>query len=994
MTEPRIRPLRERIGLSSIRAQLWALFALMLAVLVGVLAIDEAAHQHTVRTLRQLQSDALTRMRHDQALADLYRIDIAETAFRVRNGRLSPPLGAARVASALQRSDASWASLQALPRTPRQRELFTEFQRSRIRADAAARRLESILRANDRPALVRFIERDLFAALDPVTAPGGELSKIAELQAGALVETEIAHKQRVRLLRLGFALVALALLTLLARRALREASRGVESLVDIAGRMQQRDYTARPQYRPRGELGTVMNAFLAMRDDVIAYERKLGDELERNEQVRATLERHVLLQQSLLDAAQVAILVVDDRGDWSGFNPFAERLLGWQAQQLIGRAVRYGGEPQPGDAPRLLPAQIDAMLAGLHVQGEAGDGDWRALHAFAQMQQGPIELDMLHRDGHAVPVQLSIAAIHGSQDELMGLVVIAVDLSERKRLEQQLRASEAQAHGASRAKSAFLAAMSHEIRTPLIGITGMIEVLSHTRLDADQRRALNVMQQSSQSLLRIIGDVLDFSKIEAGRLELAPEPASVAQLVRATVDAYSGAASSKGLVLEYRIDERVAAAHEVDALRVRQILSNVLSNALKFTERGRVDVQLDCIHTDADRQTLRLCVRDTGIGISREQRQRLFEEFSQADDTTTRRFGGTGLGLAISRRLAELMDGDLTLESTPGEGTTAQLTMTLPCLPADALVAELPALEPMSLPAPGAAPSLEQAEREGRLVLLVDDHPVNRLVIARQLALAGYACRTADDGRSALQAWRDGGIGLVLSDVHMPEMDGYALAQAIRAEEATGDRAHVPIVALTASALRDEAERCLASGMDDCLVKPVSIPQLAQMLGRWLPPAPDAADGPGDHGAQIAGVGQADRAVPAQGGSTAQTGDVPIDLVPATAPDAPVFDPEALAELGDDAPAVLVDYVQSLATDLPALTAALSAGDIASAAHQSHRLRGAASIVGARELGAIATRIEAAARAGDAGALGGFIAPLHLAAHAAQRAADAWARPD
>ncbi|HEY0310363.1 MAG TPA: ATP-binding protein, partial [Luteimonas sp.] len=351
-------------------------------------------------------------------------------------------------------------------------------------------------------------------------------------------------------------------------------------------------------------------------------------------------------------------------------------------------------------------------------------------------------------------------------------------LRNASRDERVLRESEARAHEASHAKSAFLATMSHEIRTPLNGVTGMVEVLSHTRLDPEQRRAVNVIQASAQTLLQIIGDILDFSKIEAGRLELRPAPVRIAGVVEEVVAHFRGSASSKGLALVCSIDERVAPAYRVDALRLRQVLSNFLSNAIKFTASGGIRVSLewggrapgDTPGTGA-RDLLRFVVADTGIGVSPEAQARLFRPFEQAERDTTRHYGGTGLGLAISRRLARLMGGDVTMDSAPGLGTTLRLVLPL----ARAPLSEVPA--EASLPgAPEgftgrALPSIDDAMREGSLVLLVDDHPTNRLVIGRQLALAGFASEVAEDGEQGLARWRSGRHALVLSDVHMPGLD-------------------------------------------------------------------------------------------------------------------------------------------------------------------------------------------------------------------------------
>lgn len=538
-------------------------------------------------------------------------------------------------------------------------------------------------------------------------------------------------------------------------------------------------------------------------------------------------------------------------------------------------------------------------------------------------------------------------------------------LDANRRLQDELRGSEARAQAANHAKSAFLASMSHEIRTPMIGVTGMIEVLAHTRLEPDQRRALNVIQQSSQSLLQIIGDILDFSKIEADKLELAPEPVRLDALVRATTANYAGAASSKGLGLECTVDPRVAPAYRGDPLRLRQVLSNFLSNAIKFTERGEVRVTLAWLgeatpaSDGTPRDRLSLQVTDTGIGIAADAQARLFQPFSQAEDDTTRRFGGTGLGLVICDRLARLMGGEVSMDSAPGRGTTMRVGLVLP----RARLADV-AVEPddAAVPVPFSAravPDIARAERERSLVLLVDDHPTNRLVIARQLALAGYASESAEDGAEALERWRSGRYALLLSDVHMPRLDGYRLARAIREEEARDGRPRTPIVALTAAALKGEAERCLGAGMDDYLAKPVSVPVLQTCLQRWLPHT--AAT---DAGLDATRAGDAPDA-----GNSGANGAQEADNRTDGRDQAPALDGHTLQALtgGDpaEARALLDDFLDSTRVDLAELDRALADRDDAGLARQAHKIKGAARLVGATALAEIAAALEAAMRGDD-----------------------------
>ncbi|HEU4812869.1 MAG TPA: ATP-binding protein [Xanthomonadaceae bacterium] len=714
------------------------------------------------------------------------------------------------------------------------------------------------------------------------------------------------------------------------------------------------------------------NLYARARAEVAEAEARLTEQLARNEAVRAELARRELFLRSLLDAAQVAIMAIDHEGRWSVFNPAAERLLGWRADEVIGRRVRYG-DAAPDDAPLLVtPGQVEDTAAWLRQKlGRHVPDDWRALYALADLRQPPAESRMLHRDGREVPVLLALSAFDDAQGQRAGMIAVAADLTQIKRLEADLRDSEARAHAASQAKSAFLATMSHEIRTPMIGVTGMLEVLAHSKLEGDQRHALNVIQQSAQSLLQVVGDILDFSKIEAGRLDLVAVPTDLGRLLRGTVANFTGAASSKGLRLSATVDERVAAAHLADPMRLRQVLANCLSNAIKFTPSGSVEAALEHEGTDDDGVAERLCFRvtDTGIGIDPTRQELLFQPFAQAEGDTSRHYGGTGLGLAISRHLAGLMGGELVLDSAPGTGTTLRLRVALPRAdPADVVADQALAGSKGGAIHARPLPTTAQARADGTLVLLVDDHPTNRLVIARQLALAGFASEAANEGSEGLERWRAGNYGLVLSDVHMPGLDGYALARAIRREEAETGRLRTPIVALTAAALKGEAERCLAAGMDDYLAKPVPVATLAACLQRWLPQA-----APGD----VAAGNESATPLPQLGQPAA-------------------LDPAVLASLTgrDDATSrqLLEDFMDTTADDLAALDAARGAGDAPAIASQAHRIKGAARLVGALELAACADLLEAAAGDDDWDALLPLAADLPTAVQRLRLVIDACAR--
>jgi two-component system, sensor histidine kinase len=409
--------------------------------------------------------------------------------------------------------------------------------------------------------------------------------------------------------------------------------------------------------------------------------------------------------------------------------------------------------------------------------------------------------------------------------------------ADNRSLVDVLSAARDQAEAANRAKSEFLANMSHEIRTPMNGVIGMLELIAKGPLRDEQRECLATARRSARALLDILNDILDFSKVEAGQLRIEKTGFSLSRLMNEMMTIYGPQASDKGIELRQERDPALPENMLGDPLRLRQIIGNLISNAIKFTERGETVFRLKVRERNGPHYILLFEVADSGIGIRPEQRKVLFQPFIQADLSTTRRYGGKGLGLAISRRLVELLGGAMGVESEVGKGS--RFWFTLPCRetsPGRVSETLLFAAAPIGGPdpdeerTPRAAPGPEGADR----VLLAEDNAVNLLVARKMLEELGHGVTAVKDGREAVDAFRKGPYRAILMDWQMPEVDGLEATRQIRRIEAEDGLPHTPVIALTAHALKGDREACLDAGMDDYLTKPLRLADLERVLNQWI----------------------------------------------------------------------------------------------------------------------------------------------------------------
>jgi PAS domain S-box-containing protein len=500
-------------------------------------------------------------------------------------------------------------------------------------------------------------------------------------------------------------------------------------------------------------------------------------------------------------------------------------LPGAAFRRLVGGCMLFvsdGIETLSGwPAERFFAGQQD-LIELVHPDDQPAVREvWR--QAIASSGRYTVEYRMLLRDGGTLQVWESGSVLHAEHSGNIWVDGVIFDVSLPHRIKEELRAAKTIAEQANAAKSVFLSTMSHEIRTPMNGIIGMTSLLIETQLDAEQREFTRLIETSAEGLLNVINDILDFSRIEAGKLTVESVPFDLSVAVTGCIDVLAAKAADKGLSLTCSMDPALSMRVLGDAGRLRQILLNLLSNALKFTAAGSIDVRVTRVVSQGVQSGARFTVRDSGIGIAEKNAADLFIPFHQIDGSITRQYGGTGLGLSITKRLVELMGGTIGFESVPGQGSL--FWTELPLVPTTDL--------PMATKPASPAPVLVVEDHPAHRILIVEDNPVNQIVAVRQLARLGYAAHVAANGEEALAMLELQHYTIILMDCQMPVMDGFEATRLIRAGE-VGTAQHRTIVAMTANAMQGDRERCLYAGMDDYLSKPISFDELERVMVRCL----------------------------------------------------------------------------------------------------------------------------------------------------------------
>jgi PAS domain S-box-containing protein len=517
---------------------------------------------------------------------------------------------------------------------------------------------------------------------------------------------------------------------------------------------------------------------------------------------------HKLKQESekvraIVDNVLEGIITINDRGTIQTFNGAAEQSFGYKADEVIGQNVSML-MPSPHSESHDSYLQHYRETASRNVIGTNR------------------EVLGMRKDGTTFPIALSISEVAVGENKLF--IGLARDISVQKEKEEELRLAKERAEAANKTKSEFLANMSHELRTPLNGVLGMTRLLLEASLNEEQHNLADTVLRSSTNLLEIVNDILDLSKIEAGEMRLEQIGMDPAYLLLSVVDALAPIAKEKHLSLIRTYEKEKLPYLIGDPTRFIRILTNLIGNAIKYTDAGNVEIHASCKRIDETHAEFHCGVKDTGVGIPHDKLDAIFEKFVQADTSTTRKYGGTGLGLAITKQLVELMNGKIGVESEVGTGST--FWFTIPFEIADALHEDKSIRRERAL--------LGTIPYEEARILVAEDHPMNQILIRKLLQKFGFNhFKISENGLDAVAAYQDGGWDAILMDCHMPGMNGYEATTEIRAfENSTG--AHVPIIAMTANAMIGDREKCLRCGMDEYISKPINADELKEVLAQWI----------------------------------------------------------------------------------------------------------------------------------------------------------------
>jgi len=505
------------------------------------------------------------------------------------------------------------------------------------------------------------------------------------------------------------------------------------------------------------------------------------------------------------DSMQTLLVICDKYGNIERINQQMQAMLGLEQEQLIGHSFR--NVLPKNELPRLLTM-------------------WREL-VTTETSTLSLECPLISANGKESTISWRITKIIDPDSGRVEVVLAGLDISEavatRIALEvanRRIRETLSQAEQANRSKSIFLASMSHEIRTPMNGILGAAELLLEGHLEDEQRSYLEIIHNSSNVLLEIINDVLDLSKIESGNLEIEHIHFNLDEMLRDLYQLFAEPARRKNLALVYLYDSNLPAQWQGDPKRTRQIITNLISNALKFTEDGHIEIRVSGHQADRGTYNLEISVIDTGIGISEDKLEQVFSAFRQADSSTSRKYGGTGLGLTISRHLAEAMDGDIQITSEFGHGS--KFTLQLPMRASDGNTVESPVEKIVEV----------EAEKLSGMVLVAEDNQVNQRIAEKMLQRLGLKCHIVENGEQAVAEVLNKDYDLVLMDVNMPVLDGISATERIR--DLSYPKSQVPIIALTANAMMEDRNRCLEAGMNGFVSKPIKLDLLKQAIASLL----------------------------------------------------------------------------------------------------------------------------------------------------------------